>query len=306
MPQISVVMAVYNGGKYLQLAINSILHQSFTDFEFIIINDGSTDITLDVLTEFAQTDKRIHVVSRENKGLVASLNEAIALAKAPLIARMDADDIAHPKRLEKQFEFMQKHSGVVCVGSYYEVIDEEGLGLTVAKAPTDNEHIQDALMRGHTVICHPTAMYRKNLVNAVGGYEQKFYLVEDLDLWLKLGEQGGLANIPEPLLSYRTNSDSVSTQNGEIQLAKAEAVINEASKRRHVDNRFELKKHWRPNETKESQMEFAMKYGWWAFNYNNKKAAVKYAKKAISLMPLNTEGWNLLINAFIKLKSSHV
>lgn len=305
MPQISVVMAVYNGGEYLKLAIESILEQSFTDFEFIIINDGSTDSTPNVLTEYAHRDRRIRIISRENKGLVASLNEGISEARAPLIARMDADDIAYPTRFEKQFDYMQQNTEVVCVGSYYEVIDEEGLELTIAKAPTSDGQIQNALMRGHTVICHPTAMYRTDAVRSIGGYDEKFFLVEDIDLWIRLGEKGELANIPEPLLSYRTNSDSVSTQNGKVQLAKVGTVIEEASKRRGVKNTFELDKHWRPDETIASQLEFALKYGWWAFNYNNKKAAIKYAKRSIRLKPFAFEGWNLLLNAFIKLKGSH-
>ena len=305
MPQISVLMAVYNGGEYLTLAIESILEQTFTDFEFIVINDGSTDSTLDVLTEYAQRDQRIRIISRENKGLVASLNEGISAARAPLIARMDADDIAYQTRLETQFNYMQKHTEVICVGSYYEVIDEEGLRLTIAKAPTSDGLIQNALMRGHTVICHPTAMYRTEAVKNIGGYDEKFFLVEDIDLWIRLGEQGELANIPEPLLSYRTNSDSVSTQNGALQLSKVGSVIEEASKRRGVKNTFELKKHWRPDPTIASQLEFALKYGWWAFNNNNKKAAIKYAKRSIRLKPFAFDGWNLLLNAFIKLKGTH-
>jgi hypothetical protein len=148
-------------------------------------------------------------------------------------------------------------------------------------------------------------MYRTDAVKAAGGYEQRFFLVEDLDLWLKLGEIGELANIPEPLLSYRTNSNSVSTQNGKIQLEKAELVIREASIRRNVENKFELKKHWRPNETKESQMEFALKYGWWAFNSDNKKAAFKYAKKAIGIKPFSSGGWKLLLSTAIKLRDIH-
>ncbi|WP_417535536.1 glycosyltransferase family 2 protein [Methylophaga sp.] len=306
MPKISVVMAVYNGGSYLKLAIDSILNQTFTDFEFIIINDGSTDTTLDVLTEYSSHDERIRVVSRGNKGLVASLNEGISIARAPFIARMDADDIAFPSRLEKQLTFISENSNIVCVGSYYEVIDDEGLKLTISKGPIKNDSIQSALMKGHTVICHPTAMFRTDAVRSVGGYDEKFFLVEDLDLWLKLGEVGDLSNIPEPLLSYRTNSNSVSTQNGKFQLAKAESVIEEASVRRGVDNQFELKKHWRPDETKNSQLEFALKYGWWAFNYKNKSAAIKYAKKAIKIMPLNIAGWKLLVLSYLKLKETYV
>src|SRR4051794_24772902 len=108
-PPISVLLAVYNGGRYLRAAVDSILTQTFTDFEFIIIDDGSTDGSLATLREFAQRDPRINLVSRPNKGLTVTLNEGIALARGEFLARMDADDIALPQRFEKQIAYLRDH-----------------------------------------------------------------------------------------------------------------------------------------------------------------------------------------------------
>lgn len=303
-PAVSVVMAVYNGGDYLAESIESILNQNWKDFEFIIINDGSTDQTASVIEYYSNIDSRIKIISRENRGLVASLNEGVAAAKANLIARMDADDISLPNRLSEQINYFRDNPSVVCLGSFYEVIDEEGQLLTILDAPIDDETIQRLLIRGHTVICHPTAMYRKEAFDKTGGYDKNFFLVEDLDLWLKLGEVGKLANIPKPLVKYRTNSNSVSTQAGQEQLSRAAEVIRKASERRNVQYDFQLKEHWRPNHTRKSKYSFMLKYGWWAFNSSNRIAAIKYAKKAIKLMPWRSEGWRLLLSSLLKLKAS--
>ena len=125
-PAISVVMSVYNGARYLHPAVESILEQDFADFEFIIVDDGSTDGSGAILLEFAEKDARIRLIQRENRGLVASLNEAIALARAPLIARMDCDDIAMPDRFTRQIEYLADHPEIAIVGSHIHEIDEDG------------------------------------------------------------------------------------------------------------------------------------------------------------------------------------
>ncbi|HAS7841575.1 TPA: glycosyltransferase family 2 protein, partial [Vibrio cholerae] len=123
-PKISVVMSVYNGEKYLGEAIDSILKQTFSDFEFIIINDGSTDKTLEIIKSYMKKDDRIVLVSRENKGLIVSLNEGLDLAKGQYIARMDADDISIKSRFEKQIEFLDSNPDIGVCGTWVEVFGE--------------------------------------------------------------------------------------------------------------------------------------------------------------------------------------
>jgi len=301
LPAVSVLMPVYNAKKYIKAAVESIITQEFTSFEFIIINDGSTDGTLKILEAYAKKDHRIRLISRENKGLIASLNEGLDLAQAPLIARMDADDIALETRLSEQVAYLADHSDVVCVGSFFEIIDEKNRGLTILEAPTVNADIQQELIKGHSVICHPSAIMRKDAVLKVGKYREKYHPAEDLDLWLRLGEVGLLSNIPKTLMKYRVLNSSISGIAGEKQLATARKVIGSACERRRVVSTFEPTIHFRPDETIESKYDFILKYGWWAFNYKNKTAAIVYGIKAVKICPLNKKSWQLLYCAIFKM-----
>lgn len=299
MPAISVVMPVYNAERYIAEAVESILNQTFTDFEFIIINDGSTDRSLEILQCYARQDSRIRLISRENRGLVKTLNEGLALAKAPLIARMDADDVAFLDRFHLQVQFMDQHPEVVCIGGYWEIIDDAGRVLTLLKVPEDNEQIQDLILKGHASITHPSAMFRKAQVQELGGYRGEFEAAEDLDLWLRLGEIGLLANIPYPVIKYRFLASSVSGQNLTLQKQSAQSACQQAWIRRNVKYSYEGA-DWRPANTKKSRFDFHLKFGWWAFNYRQRNTALLYGIKAIKLLPGNLEGWRLLICALIK------
>ena len=148
-PQISVILPAYNAEKYIETAVTSILLQTFHDYELIVIDDGSTDRTYEIVTSLSDNDKRIRFVSRENRGLVSSLNEGLKLAKAPLIARMDADDIALPERFSEQVNYLNNHSDIVCVGTAQIIIDEDGDELTKLSVPADNSVIQKRLLEGH-------------------------------------------------------------------------------------------------------------------------------------------------------------
>jgi glycosyltransferase involved in cell wall biosynthesis len=297
---LSVLMPVYNAQKYIGFAVESILNQSFMDFEFIIINDGSTDDTLTILQKYAVEDKRIRLISRENKGLVDTLNEGLLLAQTSLIARMDADDIALPTRLQEQHDYLNNHVDVVCVGGASIMIDEAGNELHLLIPPLSNDEIQNNALKGHCPINHPTAMYRLDAIRQVGNYSGDFYPSEDLDLWLRLGEIGKLANLKNPVLKYRFLDNSISGLLAEKQLDAARGACNAAWKRRSIKGVFEAKGEWRASDSKESQYSLILKFGWWAFNYKNKKTALLYGFKAIKLFPFNKEGWRLLCCAILK------
>lgn len=297
---LSVLMPVYNAEKYIKLAVESILNQSLSDFEFIIINDGSTDNTLMILHKYAAQDRRIRLISRENKGLIDTLNEGLALAKTSLIARMDADDVSLPTRFQEQFDYLNNHADVVCVGGASIMIDAGGNELHLLVPPLDNDDIQENALKGHCPINHPTAMYRIDAVKYVGNYSHKFYPSEDLDLWLRLGEIGKLANLKNPVLKYRFLSSSISGQLVEKQLSAARGACEEAWKRRNIKGFFEAKGEWRASGTKKSQHSLVLKFGWWAFNYKNQKAALLYGFKAIKLLPFNKESWRLMYCAIFR------
>lgn len=293
-------MPVYNAGQYLSQAVESILGQSCDDFEFIIINDGSDDGSREKLEAYASADARIVLISRENRGLVESLNEGLAMTRAPLIARMDADDISLPRRFEMQAAFLEKNPQTVCVGGVFRMIDDKGRFLTTLMPPFSDDEIQDLALRGHTTICHPCAMIRRNSLLEVGGYRSEFYLTEDLDLWLRLGEVGKLANLADPVLSYRMHSQSISEQNNEKQKMAARKTCEDAWRRRGIEGVFEADGDWRPAVGAHSRLEFMLKYGWWAWNSCQRKTAAIYGFKAIHTSPFAMAGWKLLVCAVIK------
>lgn len=299
MPTVSVLMPVRNGSAYLSEAIESVLTQDFTDYEFLILDDGSADESLSVLQSYARSDPRIRLMSRENRGLTATLNELLYSARGEFIARIDADDIAAPGRFARQLEFLQTQPQVLCVGGAFDLIDEAGRFLTTLYPPSSDEEIQRQLLRGHCAINHPTIMARLRPILEVGAYQCD--LVEDHDLWLRLGERGQLANLSEVLLRYRVHSASLSQQAGMKQRTASRAVCERAWLRRNItDGVYEGGAHWRPGTDRASQYVFMLRYGWWAWNSRQRATAQLYGIRAIRARPLGTEGWKLLLVSLLK------
>lgn len=198
-------MSVYNGERFLADAIDSILAQTFADFEFLVLDDGSSDATPAILADYAARDSRLRPIVRENRGLVVSLNELLAEARSPIVARMDADDICRPQRFAAQLAFLAKHSDHGVVGSWSEDMDEFGgpYRNNAAEHPVSDAEVQRNVRHGGPLLCHPSVMYRRELVLAAGGYHAAFRHCEDYDLWLRLASRTKIANIPERLIRYR-------------------------------------------------------------------------------------------------------
>ena len=233
-PTISVVMSVYNGERFLAAAIESVLAQTFADFEFLIIDDGSFDASRNIAAQYAARDSRIHLIARENQGLIASLNELLTAARAPLVARMDADDICMPLRFERQLAFLHAHPEIGVLGTWAEDIDENGAPypLDIEDHPVDHAAFIAGIESGAYLMCHPAVMFRRELVLSVGGYHPAFRHCEDLDLWLRLATRTQLANLPERLLRYRHYSAQVSQRHAtEQQINAAIARIAYAERR---------------------------------------------------------------------------
>ncbi len=206
-PRVSVVLPVRNGGAYLAPAIDSILTQTFTDFELIVVDDGSTDGTAAMLASIS--DPRLIVVAGPAAGIVAALNTGLARARADLIARMDADDIALPGRFAAQVAYLDANPAVAALGSAVILIDADGRDLEPVGYPQSPEAIRALEPHVH-FMAHPTVMMRAAAVRAVGGYRAQFVAAEDADLWLRLGDTHDLANLAEPLLRYRTHAGQFS------------------------------------------------------------------------------------------------
>lgn len=227
LPAITVAMSVYDGERFLVPAIESVLAQTFGDFEFLILDDGSRDSTAAIVRDQAARDPRIRPILRENRGLIASLNQLIAEARAPLIARMDADDICHPERFERQVAFLASHPDHGIVGTLSEDIDELGnpCGLEGVDQPLTHESVLRTIEQA-SPICHPSAMARRDVLLAAGGYHRAFRHCEDYDLWLRLASRTRIANLPDRLLQYRRYEGQISNRFSiEQHLGAAVAVL---------------------------------------------------------------------------------
>lgn len=206
-PTVSVILPVYNAERFLAEAVESILQQSYTNLELIILNDGSTDRSHTILQRY--TDPRIvYVQNKTNLGLTKTLNKGLALARGEYIARQDADDISAPTRLEKQKQFLDTHPEIHLVGNFWLNIGPHGRLLSTQRLPVDSVEIREHLLVD-LVITHATVMFRKEILAVTGKYRELAGSAEDLDLWLRLAENFDLCNIPEFLYSVRIHGDSV-------------------------------------------------------------------------------------------------
>jgi len=205
-PKISIVMAAYNEEQDIGRAIESILAQTFTNWELIVIDDGSTDTTADIVRRYAAEDSRIHLVCNEtNLELSESLNKGIGLAQADLIARADADDINLPERLSKQYEFLQVHNEIDVLGTAAYLLDETGRRVKTYSHPLTHAELE-GLPFIKIPFFHPSVMIRRKFFNTAGLYDPHYPNAEDKELWLRGISIGcRYANLPEPLIEYSTD-----------------------------------------------------------------------------------------------------
>lgn len=238
-PKVSVVMSVYNGKRYLREAVESILNQTFTDFEFLIVDDGSTDSTWVILTEYADGDQRVRLFkNEENIGLTKSLNKGLKLAKGEYIARHDADDVSLPNRFKLQTRFLDEHLEVGAIGSFAEVINEQGISLGQSQVPIEHESIQ-AYLLVNNCLYHSSLMARRSLVETLGGYNEELRYAQDYDLWWRLSKLARLANLPNKLILVRRSVKSLTKSYRQEQLVCAFKIslniIRESLKGRPLD-----------------------------------------------------------------------
>lgn len=299
-PELSVAMTVYNAERYVSAAVESILGQTYGDFEFIILDDGSSDGSRGILEKYARQDSRIRLVSRPNTGISKARNETLDLARGKYYAIIDADDIAKPQRLERQLEFLRSHETCVCVGAWFDVIDDAGRFLITLQTPATDAEIQESLLEGHAAICQPVSMLRKEAVERVGRFDESLAPAEDLDLYLKLGEIGELANLPESLLRYRIHAKSASSRDRDRQYHGARTACERAWQRRGIEGRFAPASPWRPDGSRQASYDWSLKCGWWAFSSRERRTALLYGLKAILSQPHRSGGWRLAACSVLK------
>ncbi len=206
MPTVSVIMAVYNEETTVALAIESVIAQTYNDWELIIINDCSTDRTPEITGQYAVTYDKIRVLAnKQNIGLAASLNKGIKEAQGKYIVRMDSDDYSHLERFEKQVTFMKANPDVDVLGTGAELIDENGKTITCINLPETHDEIA-ATIHKMSPFFHPSVIIRKEFLDRSGGYNNRLRNCQDFDLWSRMFRQSTYHNLQEPLIRYQTKS----------------------------------------------------------------------------------------------------
>ena len=209
-------MAVHDGERFLAEAIESVLGQSVSELELLVIDDGSNDVTPEILDGFAARDRRVVVRRQDNQGRTPSLNRGVALARAPLVARLDADDVCLPERFARRVAFLDRHPAVALVGGAVRLIDDGGRAFKESRYPLSDDEIRRAFAYT-TPFVHSAVMFRRSAFDAAGGYRTCLVETEDLDLWLRIAERHELANLPDTVVAYCLHGGQATVRGLELQ-----------------------------------------------------------------------------------------
>jgi glycosyltransferase involved in cell wall biosynthesis len=298
---VSVLLPVHDGERFLPEAVESILAQSFRDFELLAVDDGSRDGSAAILDAYARRDARVRVVRRPHAGLVAALNEGLALARGERIARMDADDIAHPDRLALQLEHLRLHPEILALGADVLVIDPDGWPIRRLDVPLHHEAIDAALLRGRgEALVHPAAMFQREALYAVGGYRESCRHAEDVDLYLRLAERGRLANLPQTLLRYRRHLRKTTYACEHEHRRILSEVLREARSRRGLAHAPGPEPP--PSTVDTSAVDYWCEWVRQAVLGGNLATARKHALAVLRAEPARWRSWQLLLRALLGLR----
>lgn len=207
---VTICMATWNRAEYIKGAITSVQKQSYKDWELIVVDDGSTDTTQEIIAELSAHDDRIKlVVHQQNQGIGPTRNHALREAHGEFLAVLDSDDEwLSREKLEEQVDFLRHNPRVVAVGTYASVINQSGDSMRSIQAPDVDSAIRTSILRVNPFV-HSSMLMRTASVREVGGYDETFAPLEDYDLWCKLGQQGELANLPEEMTAYRSHAGNI-------------------------------------------------------------------------------------------------
>jgi glycosyltransferase involved in cell wall biosynthesis len=299
-PKVSVVMPAYNARRYVVEAIDSVLVQTLADFEFLIVDDGSTDETSEILKAYAARDRRVRVITQSNSGVGAALNRGIEQARARYIARMDSDDVCLPQRFARQVQYLDTTPECVLVGSRVLIIDQDGLPLfEMESVQTTHERIDELLMQARWSVVHPSIMMRADVVRKLGGYNNALVPVEDHDLFLRLAEVGRLANLAEVLLRYRKHATNSVKVLADRRVNALRRVMDAAWERRGITDRSNYPAILPDVDRDDPQRELNERRntGWQCLKFGNVAVARKYAFSSLRSAPLDRESWRLMFCA---------
>lgn len=292
--KLSVLMPIYNAEQYVAEAIESILAQTFREFEFVIVDDGSTDGSLAIVRQYESQDPRVRVIARPNTGIVGALNDGLAIARGEFIARMDADDVSTPKRLRVQLEAISRSSNLVAVGGGWKPRGPAGQLGPQARMFVDHISIEKSLLLGNGIaMLHPTVMMRRSAVVEVGGYRQHIRNAhEDLDLFLRLARIGRLGNLKDVLLHWRRHelSNTATATKSERSAEAVESILQEAYAARGMS----YPPDWDGERRRLDPFGTSIREGWQSLKGRQRQKAFASALSALATQPLDVRGWKLL------------
>lgn len=294
-PRVSVVMPMRDAAAHVVEALESILAQSFRDFEFLIFDDGSKDDSREIVESYAKADARIRLFRGSAVGLAVWLREGVARARGELIARMDADDVSHPERFARQVRYLDSHPECVAVGTQILIVDPERRPIQFRDAPLEHEAIDAALLEGRAdALPHSSAMFRRSALLAAGNYRTDRLWHEDVDLLLRLAEIGRLANLPEVLLEYRRHPRAVGAAHRREQRVTLKRILADAARRRGLAAETTRVLPDLPSTSIED-----LWHGWarGALGGGYRSTARHYARLLFRAEPFSLRSWRLLIRA---------
>jgi len=310
-PRVSVLMPVFNTARYLSDALNSICAQTFTDFEFIVIDDGSNDGSTQILELFAARERRTRFMARGNRGLIATRNELLNAGRGELVAWMDSDDISSPQRLARQVDAFDKDPDLVCLGAAAQCIDPEGNFLNVERYPSLHQQILIEQQQGGAMR-FPTTMMRRAMALRAGGFREPFKIGEDFDLLLRLSEIGKMANLQETLYLYRQHISSVCTTLG-AQWPTYRDHILELARERQRGGKDRLQNGGSlsiPNgaytDAKQNEWRAYLSWAGSALLNENFPLALRYARAALARRPLSKAAWKIVLRILLHVGVSAV
>jgi glycosyltransferase involved in cell wall biosynthesis len=299
MPRVSVLMPVFNSAQYLRQALASVRNQRFGDFELIVVNDGSTDESSEILGAFAKEEPRMRLIERPNRGLIDTRNQLLHEARGDLVAWMDSDDLSHPDRLERQVAAFDADSSLVCLGTNIQLVDPEGRPLGIEEYPPNDEGVRRDQARGAGLRFASTMLRRSVAVDA-GGFRHPFRMGEDLDFLLRVSERGRLGNLPQLLYLYRQHLLSTCTALG-FNWPEYSAVILELARERRERGSDRLMRgeqvalpQLSAGEARKLIPIVLLDWAKGARSTGDRMRALRYTLTSLRLAPLQRAGWRLL------------